>query len=402
MLYLYVSGEDMSIATQSMLSGVYSTFILLALPMFIFAARIMNEGDITDKLLRFSIGLVGHLRGGLAHVNVLTSLIFAGMSGTATSDAAGVGTVLIRMMRSENRFSGGYSVAVTAASATIGPVFPPSLPMIFYSLVSSTSVGALFLGGIVPGMFMAAILMGWIAYSAHKRDFPREQAITWAALGVVSFSALLPMTMPLIMIGGIYGGFFTPTEAAAAAGFYALILSVLVYKAIGWIRFYRIVIDSAKITTIVATIIIGSFLFSHIMAAERVPNLIASALASVELSRIGFFLLINVVLLLLGAFLSTPTILLVIIPLLLPTVERYDINLVHFGVVVVMNVIIGLITPPYGPLLFTLSGLTGVPLKEILREIYPFILVLIAGLFVVVLIPEMSLIVPRFAGFISE
>lgn len=399
-LYFIISGQDPSMAGEIILHGLFASFVLLAVPLFIFAARLMNDGGITDRLLNLCIILVGRRRGGLAQVNVLTSLVFAAMSGSATADAAGVGRVLIRMMVDGGRYTPGFAAAVTSASATIGPIFPPSIIMVLYALVTSTSVGALFMAGVLPGILMTAAMMLMVAWIAHRRNYPTIEAPVGASFILVMIHTILPMLMPAILLGGIYTGAFTPTEAAAVASLYALLLSSIVYRALGLRGIMDALIDTARITGIITCVFFGAFVFSYILTVERIPADIAAMLEAADISAVTFLLFVNVLLLLLGCFMDASAIILVMVPLLLPTIHALGIDPVHFGVIVTFNVTVGLVTPPYGMILFVVSGVNKIPIREILAEIWPFIAVLIATLAMLTYIPWFSLALPEYFGFI--
>jgi len=397
--YLLMTGQDVGLAAEQILNGLYNSFVLLAVPLFILAANIMNAGTISERLLAFALALVGRLRGGLAHVNVVASLIFSGMSGSAIADAAGIGRVLIDMMRKEGRYSPGFAAAITAASATIGPIIPPSIPMVIYALVSDTSVGYLFLGGVIPGFIMAGALMAAVAVIAARRDFPVEAPVALPQLPRITLRALPTLLLPVILLGGIYGGATTPTEAASIAAAYALLLAVFGYRALGVRDLLGIFVESARAGAMVALIIGGAFVFNYVIASERIPNALAAWLATVDIPPLAFLLLVNLLFLLFGCFLDATTMLLVLVPLILPALHAMQLDLVHFGVVIVVNMMIGLITPPYGVLLFVINGLTGIPLRDMIRELWPFILILLATLLLIVLVPETVLWLPRRFGY---
>ena len=397
--YLFAAGRDVGLAGEQILNGLFNSFVLLAVPLFIFAANVMNAGTISDRLLAFCLAIVGRLRGGLAHVNVVASLIFSGMSGSAIADAAGVGKLIIDMMRREGRYSPGFAAAITAASATIGPIIPPSIPMVLYALVSSTSVGFLFLGGVLPGLMMAAGLMLVIAIVANRRGFPVEQPVPLRRIPGLTLNAFPALMLPVILLGGIYGGATTPTEAASVAAAYALLLAGLFYRALSLKGLVGLLVDSTRSSAVVALIIAGAFVFNYVIAVERIPNELAAFIDSLALSPLAFLLSVNLLFLLFGCFLDATTMLLVLVPLLMPAVRQLGIDPVHFGVVIVVNMMIGLITPPYGVLLFVINGLTGIPLRDMVREIWPFMLVLIAALLVMVLVPETVLWLPRQFGY---
>jgi len=399
MLYLLVSGQDAGLAAEMILNGFYNSFVLLAVPLFIFAANVMNACSISDRLLDFSLAVVGRMRGGLAHVNIFTSLIFSGMSGSAIADAAGVGKILIDMMRRENRYPPAFAAAITGASATIGPIIPPSIPMVLYALVSDQSVGALFLGGVGPGLLMTVALMITVWLIARRRGFPKEDRIPWHAYPRIIGRGIPPLLMPGILLGGIYGGVFTPTEAAAVAALYALFLAALVYRTLGFGKLGEIVIETVRSSAVIAGIIAGAFLFNYIVATEQIPNAIAAWLSGFDLHPTAFLLLVSVLFLAFGCFLDATTMMLVLVPIILPSMQAMGINLVHFGVVVVVNMMIGLVTPPYGVLLFVINGLTGIELAKIIREMWVFIGILLVSLLLMILVPDIVLWLPRALGY---
>jgi len=397
--YLAMTGQDLALASEQIMQGLYTSFILLAVPLFIVAANIMNAGTISDRLLNFCVAAVGRFRGGLGHVNVVASLIFSGMSGSAIADAAGIGKIIIKMMTKDGRYPIGFAAAITAASATIGPVIPPSIPMVMYALVSDTSVGYLFLGGIIPGLLMGAVLMIMVARISTKRGFALETPTPLREMPRITFNAFPALMMPVILLFGIYGGATTPTEAAAVAATYAFILAALFYRAITLRGTYGILSDSARASASVGLVIGGALIFNYIVASENIPNATAAYLDTLDLSPIAFLLMVNVLLLLLGCVLDATTILLVIIPLFLPAARELGIDLVHFGVVVVVNTMIGLITPPYGILLFVINATTGAPMKDMIKEIWPFMLALIVALMVMTFVPSVVLWLPRLLGY---
>ncbi|HAY50051.1 TRAP transporter large permease [uncultured Thalassospira sp.] len=397
--YMFISGQDVGLVAEQALNGLFNSYVLLAVPLFILAANFMNAGTISDRLLTFCIAIVGRFRGGLAHVNVLASVIFSGMSGSAIADAAGIGRVIIDLMTRNNRYPGGYAAALTAASSVIGPIIPPSIPMILYALISGTSIGYLFLAGIVPGLFLALVLMILNVVIARKRDFKRDDVVPLREIPSVTMRAFPALMLPVILLYGIYGGITTPTEAAAIAAVYALILAALFYRSVSWKDFYLLVLDGAKSTSVVGLIIASALVLNYLVASENLPSLVADRLAATNMSPLVFMLVINVIILVLGCLFDATTLLLIVVPLFLPTAELLGIDLVYFGVVITINIMIGLITPPYGILLFVLNGVTGIPLRDIIREIWIFVAVLIGALIVLVLIPDMVLWLPRLFGY---
>jgi len=400
-IYLSVGGQDIGLSGKILLDGVYSSFILLAVPLFIIAANIMNAGTISDRLLKFCVGLVGRFKGGMGHVNVVASLIFSGMSGSAVADAAGIGKIIIDMMTRTGHYTRGYAAAITAASATIGPIIPPSIPMVLYALVSNTSIGFLFLGGILPGLIMGMVLMLMNTIISYKRGFGTEEAIPLRELPALTVDAFPALLMPAILLYGIYGGVTTPTEAAAIAALYALILAAVFYRALSLGQFYRILVESARSSAAVGLVIGGALILNYIVASENIPNIMASYFVELDISPLAFLIAVNVILLLLGCLLDATTLILVIIPLFLPACKMLEIDLVHFGVVAIINCMIGLITPPYGILLFVINAVTRIPLGEIIREVIPFLIVLVLALLVMILVPEIVLWLPRKFGYLG-
>ena len=399
LVYLGVGGMDLALTGEKILQGLYKSFILLAVPLFIVAANIMNAGTISERLLNFCIAAVGRFRGGLGHVNVVASLIFSGMSGSAVADAAGIGKIIINMMTKDGRYSPGYAAAITAASATIGPIIPPSIPMVLYALVSNASIGALFLAGILPGLIMGSVLMAMNAYLARKRGLALEQATPLRQLPAYTTRAFPALLMPAILLYGIYGGVTTPTEAAAIAALYALILAAVFYRALSLQSLYRILVESARSSAAVGVVIGGALILNFIVVSENIPGMVSDLLTDLDVHPLLFLLGVNLLILILGCVLDATTIILVIVPLFLPACRSLGIDLVHFGVLIVVNSMIGLITPPYGILLFVINAVTRIPLRDIIREIWPFLLVLVLALLFITAVPEVVLWLPRLFGY---
>ena len=399
MAYVAASGQSIGIIGKNLVDGIYQSFLLLAVPLFIVAANIMNAGTISDRLLRFCVTAVGRFRGGLGHVNVVASLIFSGMSGSAVADAAGIGKVIIDMMIRSGHYTRGYAAAITAASATIGPIIPPSIPMVLYALVSNASIGYLFLGGIVPGLLMGAVLMAMNYAIAVRRGFQSDEVVPLSELPRHALDAFPALLMPAILLYGIYGGVTTPTEAAAVAAAYALLLAGLFYRALSLRALYGILVESARSSAAVGLVIGGALILNYVVASENIPNLVAQSLVGLDVSPLTFLIGVNILFLLLGCVLDATTIILVIIPLFLPACSELGIDLVHFGVVAVVNCMIGLITPPYGILLFVINAVTRIPLREIIGEIWAFLAVLILALAALILFPGIVLWLPRMFGY---
>ncbi len=397
--YLLVKGQDLGLAAEQIIQGLYDSFVILAVPLFIIAANIMNSGSITTRLNDFCVALVGRFRGGLGHVNIVVSIIFSGMSGSAVADAAGTGKISIDLMTKNNRYTPGYAAAITAASAVIGPIIPPSIPMVLYALVSDTSVGYLFIGGAVPGLLIGLVLMAYNHWVAVRRNFPVDEKVPLAEIPRTTMRAFPVLLMPAILLYGIYGGIATPTEAAAMAATYALLLAAFFYRELTWRALYDVLLDSTRSSASVGLLIGGALIFNYIVASENIPGTVSAWLTGIQISPLAFLLSVNLLLLVLGCLLDASTIILVILPLFVPTCKALGIDLVHFGVVTVINAMIGLITPPYGVLLFVTNAVTGIPLRLMIAEIWGFIAVLIAALFAMIFFPEIVLWLPRMFGY---
>jgi tripartite ATP-independent transporter DctM subunit len=398
-LYLVMAGLDLGTAAEQLLNGMFNSYVLLAVPLFLFAAELMNISNMTDKLLRFCDMLVGRFRGGLGHINIVQSIIFAGMSGSAIADVAGTGRISIDMMTRNQKYPVSYAAAITAASAVIGPIIPPSIPMVLYALISDASIGYLFLGGVIPGLLMALAQMVINTVMAHRRNFPVEKPIPireWPGITVAALPALL---MPVILLGGIYGGVMTPTEAAAVAAAYAFLVAVILYRNVTARATYGAVLASARSTASIGMLIAGALVFNYVVTVENIPEVVRNILSGYNLSATAFLFWVNIILLVLGCLLEGSTIILVILPIFIPTAKALGIDLVHFGVVTVFNIMIGLITPPYGLLLFIISAISGAPLRDIIRDTMPFVLAMIVALAIITFLPETVLWLPRLLGY---
>jgi tripartite ATP-independent transporter DctM subunit len=392
-------GFDPSIATETMLQGLFNGYTLLAIPLFILAADIMNIGSLADRLLRFCQALVGRFRGGLGHVNVVSSVIFSGMSGSAVADAVGMGKIIIGLMTKDGKYTPAYAAAITAATATVGPIIPPSIPMVLYALVSDQSVGFLFAAGMLPGLLMA-LMMGVVNYMvARRRNFPTDTAVPASELPRVTVQAFPALMLPVILLGGIYGGIMTPTEAAAVAAAYALFISVLLYRSVTFRAFWDALRAGSRSAGSIGILLGGSLTFNYVITREDIPNALATFMTGLDLGPVGFLIAINLLLLLLGCVIEGGAIILIVIPILIPTVQSMGIDLVHFGVVAVVNAMIGLITPPYGLLLFIVSNITNQPVGRVIREVWPFILALFVALGVITFVPDFVLWFPRLLGY---
>ena len=398
-LYFLITGLDVGTAAEQLSNGMYNSFVLLAIPLFILAAEFMTIGSITERLLNFCNAFVGRFRGGLAHVNVVQSIIFAGMSGSALADAASSGKLMQKMMTQDGKYTASFAAALTSVSSVIGPIIPPSIPMVIYALVSDTSIGYLFLGGVIPGLLLGGAQMAYISLIAKRRNFPVERAVPLREIPRITWEAFPALMMPVILFGCLYGGITTPTEAAALAALYALLVSAILYRAVTWRSVYHSLLTSARVTISISILIAAAMVFNYVITVENIPKTLAAMMKGYELTPFTFLLLANVVLLVLGCFLEGTTILLVIVPVLLPTAKALGIDPVHFGVVAVVNIMIGLVTPPYGLLLFMMTKIAEVSLKDLVREVMPFLLAMVVALGLMTFIPEIVLFLPRLMGY---
>ena len=391
--YFLVSGRDLGQVFSVMSGNMYSNYTMLAAPLFIFMANVMNEGEITDKLFKFCNGLFGRLRGGTAQVNVSASLIFSGMTGSAIADASGIGLMEIEQMKKEG-YDPEFSCALTAASATVGPIFPPSIPMVIYAMLSGASIGKLFMGGMIPGIFLSVLLMIYVAILSAKRKYPRGVQMLRREFLRVTVGALPALFTIVLLLGGIYLGVVTPTEAGALASAYAILISILIYRNLGPAKLWKIIKKSAANTATLALLAGTSMLFSYIISLEQVPGAVSRLVMGITDNKYIFLFVVNVVFILLGCVLDVSTIQLVFVPMVLPLVKAFGIDLVHFGVVICLNMMIGLSTPPFGMLLFIVAGLGKTSIKGIIREIVPMILVMIGLLFLITYVPQIVMWIP--------
>jgi len=398
-LYLLMAGLDVGTAAEQLLNGMYSSFLLLAIPLFILAAEFMNSGAIMERLLTFCNALVGRFRGGMAHVNVLQSVIFTAMSGSALADAASSGKLMQTMMTKDGRYPPAFAAALTAASAVLGPVIPPSIPLVVFAMISDTSIGYLLLAGIIPGLMIGIAQMALIAMVAKRRNFPVEPPIPLRELPRITMETFPALLMPVILLGCLYSGATTPTEAAAAAAMYSLAVSALLYRTMSLRDAYHALLVSARVTASIGMLIAGAMVFNYVITVENIPKALAAALKAAELTPFMFLLLANILLLLLGCVLEGTTILLIFVPVLMPAARALGIDPVHFGVVVVVNVMIGLCSPPYGLLLLMMVKITDVPLKDIVKEMVPFHISMTITLFLITYVPWFTLVVPRLLGY---
>lgn len=381
------------IVVHRMINGVDS-FPLLAVPFFILAGSLMNHAGITDRIFDFAKAMVGWMRGGLGHVNIGASVLFAGMSGAAVADAGGLGAIEIKAMK-EGGYDPDFAVGITAASSTIGPLIPPSLPLVVYGVVSSTSIGQLFAAGLVPGLVMALALMAMVAWYARVRGYGRDASFAWRVLGNTFKRAFLSLLTPVIIVGGILGGLFTPTEAAIAACAYALVLGVLVYRTLTFRKIKAISMETVETTAVVLLIVAAASIFSWILTSNRVTEVVAQAILGHTQNIIIVLLLINVLLLIVGLLMEPVAAITILTPVLLPVVVELGMDPVHFGIMMVLNLMLGLLTPPIGMVLYVLARVADIKFESAVQATAPFLIPLGLVLLLVTYVPAVSMWLPE-------
>ena len=395
---LVIGNVPLHLIPQRMFTGMDS-FPLMAVPFFILAGDLMNSAGITQRIVRFSNALVGHIRGGLAHVNIVASMFFAGISGSAVADTAALGSILIPAMEKDG-YDITFSAAVTASSSVIGPIIPPSIPVVIFALVGSVSVGGLFLAGLVPGVLIGFGLM-IVAYiiSRRKNYGSKHPLVSLREFGSSFVGAVIPLLMPLIILGGILSGVFTPTEAASVAVAYAVVVGFFILRTLKLKDLPAIFYRSMVTTSIILIVMACANIFSWILGTQLIPQKVAMVISSLTTNPYLFLLLINLLLLIVGCFLEGLAAIIILVPILLPLSQQMGIDPLHFGIVVVMNLMIGLITPPLGLCLFVCCSVARVDLIKLIRVSTPFILVEIGALLVVTYFPQIVLFIPHFFGY---
>lgn len=386
-------GVPYTIIAQRMIYGVNS-FPLLAIPFFILAGRIMNSGGITDRIFDFCHKGVGHLKGGLGQVNIAASIVFSGMSGSAVADAMGIGQIEIKAMRQAN-YPDEFSVAVTAASSTIGPVIPPSIPLIIYAVIANVSATSLLIAGILPGLLMGAMMMIVVAIQARRLKLPTEPWAGFQALGRSFLRALLPLFTPAIIIGGMWSGVFTPTEAAAIAALYALIITMFVYREMSLKELIVIIRATMRDTAIILIIVAAAALYAWFLVFTQIPQQLVATISTLGLDPFLILLAINAFLLLVGLFMETNAAITVFTPMLLPLAVAAGVDPVHFGIIMILNLMIGLLTPPLGMVLFAVAKVADMPINRVVRSVAPFYIPLVLALLLVTYVPQISLLLPN-------
>jgi tripartite ATP-independent transporter DctM subunit len=390
---LMIQGEDLYIIIQRMVAGPDS-FPLLAVPLFILAGSLMNSSGITHRIFRFSRSLVGHIPGGLGHVNVLASIIFAGMSGSAVADAAGLGTMEIDAMKKEG-YDAEFSAAVTAASSTVGPIVPPSIPMVIFGVLSGASVGRLFLGGFLPGMLMGLSMMIVIYYLGRKRKYHVDSTPSLGAIWKAFLKAFWALLTPLIIMGGIIGGVFTPTEAAVVTVFYALVVSAVIYRSMHMPGVKEALISTVEFSANIMMIVAGANLFGWILTRANIPQDFTKFLVSFSQDPTVIMLIIATMVLFLGCFMEGTAMMMILVPILIPLTTSVGIDPVHLGVVFVLVQMIGLITPPFAVNIMIVSGIAGISFEKVVKAMVPFMIILVLVALLVILLPGFVMFLPN-------
>jgi TRAP-type C4-dicarboxylate transport system permease large subunit len=437
LIYIWLSGSIPPLSVIHRMVGGVDSFPLLAVPFFIYAGNLMNSAGITNRIYNFALALVGWLKGGLGHVNVVGSVVFAGMSGTAVADAGGLGTIEIKAMK-DHGYPVEFAVGITAASSTLGPIIPPSLPMVIYGVQANTSIGKLFAAGFVPGALMALFLMGMVAYYAHVRKYGADIAFSWGRMGrafaelgtlivtagalyvlwgndelgglfkfglpllavlaidrLLKFEAYMALMTPVILIGGMASGLFTPTEAAVAAVAWALFLGFVWYRTLTVRMLVKISMETIETTAAVLFIVAAASIFAWVLTTTQVTEAIAQWVLSITDSKWTFLLLVNVFLLFVGCFMETIAAITILVPVLLPIAIKLGIDPVHFGLVMVLNLMIGLLTPPVGMVLFVLAKVSRLGFEETVKAVLPWMMPLFATLILITFFPSLVLWLPK-------
>ncbi|RPI01872.1 MAG: TRAP transporter large permease, partial [Zetaproteobacteria bacterium] len=393
LLYVIVEGVQPHLVVLHRMVGGTDSFPLLAIPFFIMAGSLMNSSGITARIFSFALALVGWLRGGLGHVNVVASIIFAGMSGTAVADAAGLGMIEIKAMRDQG-YDLDFSVGITGGSSTIGPIIPPSLPMVIYGVMANASIGQLFAAGFVPGLTMGLALMAMIVWFSHRRGYRRDARFSVSNLWVATRQAFLPLMTPVILVGGMITGAFTPTEAAIAATVYALFLGVFIYRTLSLKRLVKISFETVETTAIILLIVAGASIFGYLITTSKITDHVADGVLAITTQPWAVLLLVNIFLLIVGCFMETIAAITILVPVLLPLMDRIGVDPVHFGVVMVLNLMIGLLTPPVGMVLYVLARVANMSLDRTTKACAPFLIPLLVTLAIVTYWPGMVMWLP--------
>ena len=393
-VYLLLTGQDVSLVSSTIMGKIFSSGTIIAIPLFIFTANIMNSGKVTEYMFTFVKSLVGKKRGALGYINIIISLIFSGMSGAALADVAGIGTIEIEEMKKDG-YDMPFSCALTVTSSVVGPIFPPSIPMVSYALITGASVGQLFMGGMTPAILISLILAVYVWYISKKRNYPTGKRFTFKEFIRYTWKALPALFTPVILLGGIYSGIVTPTEAGALAAFYTIIIAILAYKVLSFKHFKKAIRDTVVQTGVIFGIIIGAFTMQYIVTSSGMGETISNFFLGISDNKYVFLIIVNIAFLILGMFFDLGVMMWVFMPLFLPAVLAYGINLVHFGVIMVVNMMLGSSTPPYGSLCFVVGGMTDTPVQKIFKETLPMVGFMIIVLLLITYIPELVLWIPN-------
>ncbi|WP_417260379.1 TRAP transporter large permease [Celeribacter sp.] len=393
LVFIMLDGLPSVVVLHNMVNGINS-FPLIAVPFFIMAGHLMNSAGITTKIFAFARATVGWMYGGLGHVNVGASVIFAGMSGAAVADAGGLGNIEIKAMR-EAGYDTDFSVGITAASSTIGPIIPPSLPLVVYGVIADTSIGQLFAAGLIPGLLMAFALMLMVAIFAKIRNYPRDERFQVRLFLTTLWHAILPLFTPMIIVGGILTGIFTPTEAAVAAVAYSLFLGLFVYRTLNLKRILRVSMDTVETTASIMMIVAASSIFAWILTANQVAQSFAESMLGFTDNRVAILLIIMVIVLIVGCFMETLAAITILTPVLLPVAMQIGIDPVHFGIILILNLMIGLLTPPVGLVLYVLAKVSDVPFERCVTATAPFLVPLVMVLLLLTFVPALSMWLPE-------
>ena len=398
-VYFLINGQALLLESTPlrMFSGL-ENFGLLAIPLFMLMGEIMNEGGITTRLVNFAKLILGHFRGGLAYVTVVANMFLASILGSANAQAAMMSKVMVPQMEKEG-YKREFAGAITLASSIIAPIIPPSMIFIIYGTLSSTSIGAMFMAGILPGILYGIAFMAMIAYMGYKHNFPKSERSSFKEILQGSLKTLPALLIPLIVVVGILRGVFTATESAAVACFLAIIIGLFVYRELDFKKFPKMLVNTVTNTATVTFLIIMANIFGWMIAFEQIPQLMADLILSFTESPWVFLLLVNVLLLIVGMLIDGIAALVILVPVLMPLVHALQIDPVHFGVIICINLTLGLLTPPVGTGLFIVSSMADIKFERLVKAVFPFIIVSVIVLFIITYIPDLVLIIPRFLGF---
>ena len=394
LIYVMLEGVQPHLVVLHRMIGGIDSFPLLAIPFFIMAGSLMNSSGITNRVYNFALALVGWLKGGLGHVNVVGSVIFAGMSGTAVADAGGLGNIEIKAMR-DHGYSVDFAVGITGASSTIGPIIPPSLPFVIYGVMANASIGKLFAAGVIPGLVMALTMMIMVTYYAHTRGWHRDAKFSIVALWYTFKRAFLPLLTPIILVGGMTTGVFTPTEAAIAATVYAIFLGMAIYRTLSLKKLIKVSMETVETTALILLIVAGASIFGYLITLTKVTDNVSALVLSITTQPWAILLLVNIFLLIVGCFMETIAAITILVPVLLPLMDKIGVDPVHFGLIMVLNLMIGLLTPPVGMVLYILARVAGISFERATRACLPFLIPLLVSLALVTYWPDMVMFLPN-------